>query len=124
MTAYPLLRYRDAQAALDFLKAAFGFEPREVHRSDDGRIVHAEVHAGKGLLMLGEDAAGDDRFAEHLGRGWVYVALPEVDSICEQARAAGAEIVSELTDQDYGSRDFAARDPEGNYFAFGTYEPA
>ena len=124
MSAYPLLRYKDAEAALEFLQAAFGFEAREVHRDDKGRIAHAEVHAGDGLLMLGEDASGDAKYADHLAHGWVYVALPEVDSLYERARAAGAEITMELTDQDYGSRDFGAKDPEGNQFAFGTYEPA
>ena len=39
----------------------------------------------------------------------------------EIARAAGAEIITEPHDTDYGSRDFAARDPEGNRWSFGTY---
>jgi uncharacterized glyoxalase superfamily protein PhnB len=37
--------------------------------------------------------------------------------------AAGAEVVMPLTDQDYGSRDYTARDPEGNLWSFGTYLP-
>jgi uncharacterized glyoxalase superfamily protein PhnB len=37
--------------------------------------------------------------------------------------AAGGEIVRPLEDQDYGSRDFAVRDPEGNIWSFGTYDP-
>jgi uncharacterized glyoxalase superfamily protein PhnB len=46
-----------------------------------------------------------------------------VDSLHDTAAAAGAEIVLPPTDQDYGSRDFAARDPEGNIWSFGTYRP-
>jgi uncharacterized glyoxalase superfamily protein PhnB len=53
----------------------------------------------------------------------VYVALDEVDELYERVRAAGGEIALELTDTDYGSRDFTARDPEGNLWAFGTYRP-
>jgi len=38
-----------------------------------------------------------------------------------RARAAGAEIITEPYDTDYGSHDFAAADPEGNRWSFGTY---
>jgi uncharacterized glyoxalase superfamily protein PhnB len=41
----------------------------------------------------------------------------------ERARAAGADVARELTDMDYGSREFSARDPEGNVWSFGTYDP-
>ena len=45
----------------------------------------------------------------------------DVDAVYERARAAGAEIIAEPHDTDYGSHDFAARDPEGNRWSFGTY---
>ena len=50
-----------------------------------------------------------------------YVVTGEPDALCERARAAGAEITAEPHDTDYGSRDFSARDPEGNRWSFGTY---
>jgi uncharacterized glyoxalase superfamily protein PhnB len=53
----------------------------------------------------------------------VYVALDEVDELHARVREAGGEIALELTDTDYGSRDFTARDPEGNLWSFGTYRP-
>jgi uncharacterized glyoxalase superfamily protein PhnB len=53
----------------------------------------------------------------------VYVAVADTDALYERAKAAGAEIVRELHDTDYGSRDFAAKDPEGNLWSFGTYRP-
>ena len=123
MTAYPLLRYRDARAALDFLQRAFAFEALAVHDDGNGRIAHAEVRAGDGIVMLGDAPGTEDRYAHHVGRGWIYVAVPEVDELCARAREAGAEITMEPTDQDYGSRDFAARDLEGNEWSFGTYAP-
>jgi uncharacterized glyoxalase superfamily protein PhnB len=122
MSVHPSLRYRDARAAIDFLSRAFGFEPLHVYDDADGGVAHAEMKAGRGIIMLG-DSTGDDRWGDHIGHGWVYVAVPEVDELYARARDAGAEIVMELTDQDYGSRDFAARDPEGNLWNFGTYEP-
>ena len=122
-TLYPSLRYRDAPAAMDFLKAAFGF--REVERIDnpDGTIAHAELAFGPSILMLGTDR--DDALAgRREGKGWLYVAVDDADTACARARAAGAEIVTEPFDQDYGSRDFVARDPEGNIWNVGTYRPA
>jgi hypothetical protein len=51
----------------------------------------------------------------------VYVIVgEEIDGHYERARAAGAEIVRELHDTDYGSRDYMARDSEGNLWSFGT----
>jgi uncharacterized glyoxalase superfamily protein PhnB len=58
------------------------------------------------------------------GRHPVYVVIDgDVDDHCARARAAGAEIVREPEDQDYGGRDYTARDPEGNVWSFGSYEP-
>jgi uncharacterized glyoxalase superfamily protein PhnB len=53
----------------------------------------------------------------------IYVVVTDPDRHYERARAAGAEIVRELTDQPYGSREYSARDPEGNQWSFGTYDP-
>src|SRR5437870_8051416 len=50
---FPALRYRDADAALDFLKKAFGFEEQAVHRGEDGSIGHAELRLGAGVIMFG-----------------------------------------------------------------------
>lgn len=52
------------------------------------------------------------------------VAIDDVDALHRRATDAGAEIALELTDTDYGSRDFTVRDPEGNLWAFGTYRPS
>ncbi|WP_244546288.1 VOC family protein [Bosea sp. OK403] len=50
-------------------------------------------------------------------------ATDDIDARCERARAAGAEICMEPTDQPYGSRDFICKDPEGHIWCFGTYRP-
>jgi uncharacterized glyoxalase superfamily protein PhnB len=51
------------------------------------------------------------------------VVVADLDAHCARARRAGARIVREPVDTDYGSRDYAARDPEGNLWSFGTYRP-
>jgi len=128
MTAYPVLRYNDARAAIGWLGQAFGFTEKEVHAGDDGRIVHAELYApGGGIVMLSDEPeGGDPRWGNqpYAGRGWLYVAVEDPDALYDTAVAAGAEIVMELTDQDYGSRDFGVRDLEGNLWSFGTYAPS
>jgi uncharacterized glyoxalase superfamily protein PhnB len=58
--------------------------------------------------------------------GGIYIALDtphEIDAAYEKAKAAGAEIVRQLGDTDYGSHDFGVRDPEGHVWSFGTYRP-
>jgi uncharacterized glyoxalase superfamily protein PhnB len=121
-TLYPALRYRDAPAAIAFLKEALGFEAVRVYPNDDGTIAHAELAYGPSILMLGSDR--DDQYGRRAGQGWIYLAVEDADAHCERARAAGAEIVTDPYDTDYGSRDYAARDPEGNVWNFGTYRPA
>ena len=117
----PSLRYRDPKAAVDFLQSAFGFEPRQVYE-DGGTIAHAELVYGGGMVMLG--AQRDDTYGDHVGQGWTYVVVEDADAHHDRAKAAGAEIVRPLEDQDYGSRDYSARDPEGNLWSFGTYAPS
>ena len=117
----PVLCYRDARRAAEFIKSAFGFEERMLHTDDDGGIVHSEFALNGGVVMLGSEKAGKLRWPP--GSACVYIVLPEVDEHYERAKAAGAEIVMEPTDQEYGSRDYVARDFEGNLWCFGTYRP-
>lgn len=121
---YPSLRYRDAKAAIGFLERAFGFELVASHEGPDGRIQHAEMRWGDSMIMFGEETEETvERFGEHAGRSWSYVTVTDADAHHDRAKAAGAEITNELTDLDYGSRDYGATDPEGNRWSFGTYDP-
>ena len=121
-TLYPLMRFSDAPAAIDFLERAFGFRRREVIDNPDGTIAHAELSLGPSILMLGSDR-DDPRLGRRAGTGWIYDAVSDLDEHCRRARAAGAEILDEPFDTDYGSRDYTALDPEGNQWHFGTYRP-
>jgi uncharacterized glyoxalase superfamily protein PhnB len=117
-----VLRYRDAAAALDFLERAFGFRRVADYRDDDGNVAHAELAYGTGMVMV--SGARDDLYGPHVGQGWAYVVVDDADGHYERAQAAGAEILRPVEDQDYGSRDYSARDPEGNIWSFGTYHPS
>ncbi|WP_433550780.1 VOC family protein [Micromonospora zamorensis] len=120
-TVYPIFRYPDPRAAIDWLCSAFGFQVHAVHEAPDGTVAHAELVLDTGMIMLGGRAEAAPRPADD---DWsVYVAVPDVDAHCARARAAGAEITREPFDTDYGSRDYAARDLAGTVWSFGTYRP-
>jgi uncharacterized glyoxalase superfamily protein PhnB len=119
---FPSFRYRDAAGAIAWLVDVRGFEVRAVHEAADGSVAHAELSHGSGLIMLGTDR--DDAFGGRVGGGFTYIAVEGVDGLYERAVAKGADVLKEITDTDYGSRDFSVRDPEGNVWSFGTYLPS
>ena len=122
-SVHPYLRYRDAPAAIDWLERAFGFERRDVIENPDGTIAHAELWLGDAVIMLGsggDDLEGPPPDDLRAARSSIYIGTPDVEAIHARAREAGT-VVSDLFDQDYGSRDFQARDPGGNHWTFGTY---
>lgn len=124
-TVYPVLRYRDARSAIEWLERAFGAARGHVYEEPGGVVAHAELRFGDDVVMLGSVREGsDEALAVPPGHAQLYVAVDDPDGHHDRAAAAGAEIVRELTDQDYGSRDYSARDPDGNLWSFGTYRPA
>jgi uncharacterized glyoxalase superfamily protein PhnB len=117
-TLYPVLRYRDAKAAVEWLGRVFGFQRVVAYEDDQGVVRHAELAFGSGVMMLGtQDPEAPVRFIPP----YVYVASP--DDHYARAVAAGAEIVQVPYDAPHGSRDYRVRDLEGNEWYFGTYHP-
>lgn len=116
-TISPILPCRDLRAAVDFLCDAFGFERHQLHESPDGELQHVELRLGDDVIMP------TDRHAAGLGVAHMYVVVDDADAHHARAKAAGARITMELHDTDYGSRDYAAEDLEGNRWSFGTYSP-
>ena len=128
----PSLRYADAAKAIDWLCDAFGFERHLVVPGENGAIVHAQLSFGRGTLMLGSGGQHDrpfDRFVQppknrdEVRPGSLYGIVDDADAHCTRARAAGAEILDEPRDEDYGGRGYTCRDLEGNVWTFGSYDP-
>jgi uncharacterized glyoxalase superfamily protein PhnB len=119
---WPTLRANDARALIKFLVDAFGFAEVVVH-GDGDRVDHAQLSwpLGGGIMLGSANRGDDDPWALKPGSCGCYVVVDDTDKLHERAVAAGAEIIREPYDTDYGSRDFAARDPEGNMWQFGTY---
>ncbi|MFF5478514.1 VOC family protein [Streptomyces sp. NPDC012935] len=122
---YPTLLYADAKAAIKQLTEAFGFTALAVYEGEDGSVAHAELAQGNGAVMLGSKGTGSafDKVMKDAGTTGVYVVVDDVDAHHRRAVEQGAEILMPPTDQEYGSRDYMARDIEGNVWSFGTYAP-
>ncbi|EWC41810.1 VOC family protein [Stutzerimonas stutzeri] len=129
-TLIPCLRYRDVATAIDWLCQAFGFECLRLYRDEQGGIAHAQLGFGSGMLMIAP--VTDSEYGRQLRQPneigglstqGIYVIVNSADALYAQAKAAGAQIVVELKDEDYGGRGFSCRDPQGHLWSFGTYDP-
>jgi uncharacterized glyoxalase superfamily protein PhnB len=126
VTMYPILGYRDLTAAIDWLCRVFSFAPLEIMQGEDGAYVHVELRLGEGVIMPTaqcKDPDTDNPWDQPLITQGLYVALDGVDAHFARAVAEGAEILRPLSETDYGSREYTARDLEGNLWSFGTYRP-
>ncbi|MCX4509847.1 VOC family protein [Streptomyces sp. NBC_01619] len=121
----PTLLYADAKAAIRQLTEAFGFTGSAVYEGEDGKVVHAELSYGNGRVMLGSKGTGSefDKLMASAGPVGVFVHVVDADAHHDRAVEHGVEILMPPTDQDYGARDYMARDLEGNVWSFGTYRP-
>lgn len=131
-TIIPGMRYEDAPAAIEWLCDAFGFEKHMVVPNDDGSIAHAQLTFGNGMIMLGSVRENDREFDKNIKQPneiggaetqTAYIIVSDADAVYARAKEAGAEIVMDIKDEDYGGRGFSCRDPEGHLWNFGTYDP-
>jgi uncharacterized glyoxalase superfamily protein PhnB len=129
-TVVPCMRYRDATAAIDWLCRAFGFEKQLVVPEEGNRIAHAQLTFGNGMIMLG--SIHDNEFGKNLKQPdeiggaetqCPYVITKDPDAHYARAKAAGAAIVMDIRDNDYGGRGYSCRDIEGHLWSFGSYDP-
>ncbi len=125
----PGMTYRDAPAAIDWLCDVLGFERRLVVPNGEGGIAHAQLTLGNGMVMLGSarmDDPGAIVFPPEPGGRLTQanlVVVSDIEAHYERVKAAGANIVMELEEQFYGGSLFAVRDPEGQLWHVGSYDP-
>ncbi len=124
-TITPHLVVRDAGKAIEFYQRAFGAEASGVHRTPDGKIMHAELKIGDSYLML------NDEFPEMkvlspatLGGSPVTIHLyvEDVDALFKQAVAAGATATMPVMDQFWGDRYGKVSDPFGHNWSIATHK--
>jgi uncharacterized glyoxalase superfamily protein PhnB len=125
---WPSLSFRDAEAAVTYLVDVVGFTESVVHRGDADRpISHAELlWPFGGGIMFGSEPAGGRWSGGTGGPGTstAFLSSDDVDGIAARVTAAGWRVLRPLAETDYGSREFAFLDPEGNAWSVGTYRGA
>jgi uncharacterized glyoxalase superfamily protein PhnB len=118
---FPVLRYTDARASIDWLVRVFGFDTVVCYDGPDGTVAHAEIRCGVGIVGISSAGPPQEDNPWSYVRSGVYVRVDDPDAHHDRAKAAGAEIVMPLRDMHYGSRDYSARDIDGHLWGFGTY---
>ncbi|MHC0429033.1 VOC family protein [Streptomyces sp. O3] len=119
------LPHVDPEASLAFYRDALGFEVRnDVGQGTMRWITVGPVGQPSTCILLAPPAADpgiteDERrtITEMMAKGtygWILLATPDLDGTFAKVRASDAEVVQEPTEQPYGIRDCAFRDPAGN----------
>lgn len=117
---WPSFQARDARALIDWLVKTLGFVENVTYMDGDS-VAHAQLDwPGGGGLMLGDHKPGGE-WEREPGTSGTYLVASDVETLYTKAKASGATITQDLTDQDYGSREFAVADPEGNLWSISTY---
>lgn len=129
-TVIPCMRYRDAPAAIEWLCDTFGFVTQLVVPNEDGTIAHAQLSYGNGMIML--SSVFDTEYGRLIRQPGdkdktvtqsAYLVVNDADLVYGRALEAGAHILLDIKDEDYGGRGFTCRDPEGHLWSIGTYDP-
>ena len=127
-TIIPSMRYKDAYAAIEWLCDVLGFERHLVVPDGAGGVAHAQLTLGSGMIMLGsdredaEDSVSAPTPTAELTQS-AYVVVSDIEAVYERVKAAKGTIVNELEEQSYGGSLFAVRDPEGQLWNVGSYNP-
>jgi uncharacterized glyoxalase superfamily protein PhnB len=130
-TVIPGMRYRDCLAAIEWLCTVLGFEKHAVYMGEGTTVMHAELTFGNGMIMLGSAsncssytkyAAMPDDLGGRETRS-ISLMVNDCDAAYAQAKAAGAEMVFDLEEKNYGGKAFTCRDAEGYLWNVGSYDP-
>ncbi|MDX1893083.1 VOC family protein [Mycolicibacterium sp. 050158] len=118
---WPTLQAHDAPALIDYLVETLGFVVTARY-GDGDRVDHAQLNwpEGTGGLMMGSHKPGTD-WCREPGSAGAYIVTADADELHARVTAKNADIVRSVYTTDYGSREFAVRDPEGNLWSFGSY---
>ena len=119
----PYLICKNAEAAIDFYKRAFGAE--ELFRiGEPGMVGHAELKIGNAVFMMADEHPQMGiQSPDALGGTSVHlmVYISDVDAFADRAVAAGMEVIKPVDDQFYGDRSGQFKDPYGHIWSFATH---
>jgi PhnB protein len=116
----PYLVAEDGPALLEFTKQAFGGEETFRTVGPAGGL-HGEVRIGDSMLMVGGGIPGRE-FKSTPKTHALHIYVEDADAVCEKALAAGATLIDEPRDQEYGERSGSVKDPAGNIWYIATHK--
>ena len=119
---FPYLRVRNAPSAIAWYVDVFGAREKFRLAEPAGRVGHAELELGSAVLMLSEEYPELGLVGpETIGRASssIHLHVADADALIAKAKAAGATVTREPTDQFYGERSGAIRDPFGHEWLIG-----
>jgi uncharacterized glyoxalase superfamily protein PhnB len=130
-TVIPGLRYRNALAMIEWLVKTFGFEKQAVYANQNGVVMHAQLSFGNGMVMVGSVNNGTPsstllKQPDEIGGAETqtpYLVVSDIDGVYARAKAAGAKMLMDLEEKDYGGKSFTCSDPEGHVWHVGTFDP-
>src|SRR5258708_18756025 len=119
-TVTPYMIAEDGPALMEFARQAFGAEETFRTVGSAGGL-HGEVRIGDSMLMIGGGIPGRE-FRATPNTHALHIYVEDVDAVYQKALAAGATVVDELIDQEYGERSASVKDPAGNYWYIATHK--
>ena len=124
------MRYKNAQTAIDWLCNAFGFEKHLIVEGVNNTIAHAQLTYGNSMIMLSSENENEYgklvKTPENLNGNntqATYIIVENIDEHYEKAVAAGAKILIEIKDEEYGGRGYTCKDIEEYIWNFGSFKP-
>ncbi len=124
-TITPHLVVRKAIEAIDFYRKALGAEIRGVHKTPDGRVMHAELMIGNSILFLSDEFPGMGSCASPQTLNGTSITLNvytnNVDQLFKQAESAGAAVIMPLQNMFWGDRYGQLKDPYGHTWALAQH---
>ncbi len=123
-TITPHLVVNGGEKALEFYQKAFGAQIGHVHKTPDGKVMHAEFKIGDSTLMLADEFPGMSCPSPKTAGGSCVVLnlyMDGIDKVFNQAVSAGATVTMPLGDQFWGDRYGQLKDPFGHIWALGQH---
>ncbi len=127
----PAMRYRQPQTMIDWLCSALGFEKQAVYLGPNNVVMHAQLTFGNGMIMIGSvenesPASKLYKQPDEIGGAETQsscLIVSGIDAIYATAKKAGAKMLFDLEEKEYGGKTFTCADPEGHLWHIGTYDP-
>ena len=116
---------------IEWLVKTFGFEKQAVYANQNGVVMHAQLSFGNGMVMVGSVNNGTPsstllKQPDEIGGAETqtpYLVVSDIDRVYARAKAAGAKMLMDLEEKDYGGKSFTCSDPEGHVWHVGTFDP-